>query len=214
MEAPKIRVVVADDTQAFREGLRGMLAAVPDVEVVGEAATGLAAAAMATRLQPDVVLMDLRMPDGNGIDATRDITARSPHIAVLVLTMLDADDSVAAAIRAGARGYLLKGAPKAELLRGIRAAANGEAIFGPAVARRLTTVFATRDHAPAFPELTDREREVLALMTEGRTNAEIARRLSVSVKTVQNHVSNICAKLGVSDRTQAVLRARAKPGAV
>lgn len=204
-----IRVLVADDSADFREGLRAMLDAAPDLEVVGEAATGDAALTLAAHLQPDVVLMDLRMPVCNGIEATRSITASSPHIGVLVLTMFEADDSVLAAMRAGARGYILKGAPKAEVLRAIGAAANGEAIFSPAIARRLTGFFAAgRLGSPSFPELSEREREVLALLVDGRSNPEIARRLTVTLKTVQNHVSNICTKLQVADRTQAVLRAQ------
>jgi DNA-binding NarL/FixJ family response regulator len=204
-----IRVLVADDSDDFREGLRAMLEAVPDLEVVGEAATGDAALTLTAHLQPDVVLMDLRMPVCNGIEATRSIAASSPHIGVLVLTMFEADDSVLAAMRAGARGYILKGAPKAELLRAIGAAANGEAIFSPTIARRQTAFFAAgRPASPLFPELSEREREVLALLVDGRSNPEIARRLTVTLKTVQNHVSNICTKLQVADRTQAVLRAQ------
>jgi DNA-binding NarL/FixJ family response regulator len=209
MERRVIRVLVADDSADFREGLRAMLEAVPDLEVVGEAATGDAALTLAARLQPDVVLMDLRMPVCNGIEATRCISASSPHIGVLVLTMFEADDSVLAAMRAGARGYILKGAPKAEMLRAIGAAANGEAIFSPAIARRLTGFFAAgRPASPSFPQLTEREREVLALLADGRSNPEIAMRLAVTLKTVQNHVSNICTKLQVADRTQAALRAK------
>lgn len=208
-EVQVVRVLVADDSAEFREGLRGMLDATPETEVVGEASDGESAIAVAMRLQPDVVLMDLRMPGTNGVEATRSIVARSPHIGVLVLTMFDGDDSVLAAVRAGARGYVLKGAPKAELLRAIRAAANGEGIFSPAVARRLPEIFTPAPTgAPAFPELTDRERQVLALLVEGMGNAQVARRLTVTVKTVQNHVSNICTKLQVPDRTQAVLRAQ------
>lgn len=208
MDREPIRILVADDSPDFREGLRGMLEAVPETAVVGEAATGDEAIALAARLQPDVVLMDLQMPNSNGIEATRRIVATSPHIGVLVLTMFDDDDSVFAAMRAGGRGYLLKGAPKAEVLRAIRAVANGEAIFSPPIARRLMGFFAARPAAPVFPELTEREREVLGLIAQSRSNPEIARQLSVSLKTVQNHVSNICSKLQVADRTQAVLRAR------
>lgn len=209
VDGEPIRLLVADDNPDFREGLRGMLEAVPETSVVGEAATGDEAIALAARLQPDVVLMDLHMPGCNGIEATRRIVATSPHIGVLVLTMFDDDDSVFAAMRAGARGYHLKGAPKAETLRAIRAVAHGEAIFSPAIARRLMGLFATaRPTTPVFPELTDREREVLGLIAHGRSNPEIAGRLSVSLKTVQNHVANICSKLQVADRTQAVLRAR------
>lgn len=204
------RILVADDDQEFRDGLGALLAPVEDMTIVAQAAAGSEAVALAARLQPDVVLMDLQMPGINGIDATRAIVGSSPHIGVLVLTMFEDDASVFAAMRVGARGYLLKGAPKAELLRAIRAVANGEAIFGPAVARRLMVFFGDADarRAPLFPELTDRERELLGLIAQGRTNAEIARDLVLSLKTVQNHVSNICHKLQVVDRTQAVLRAR------
>lgn len=205
-----IRILVADDSPEFRDGLGAMLAPVEDMAIVAHAGAGSEAVALAGRLQPDVVLMDLQMPGGNGIDATRAIVASSPHISVLALTMFEDDASVFAAMRAGARGYLLKGAPKAELLRAIRAVANGEAIFGPAVARRLMGFFGENDAraAPLFPELTEREREVLTLISQGRTNGDIAAELVLSLKTVQNHVSNICHKLQVVDRTQAVLRAR------
>ena len=205
-----IRIIVADDNREFRDGLCVMLKIVKDMDVVGHAAAGSEIVALAARLQPDVVLMDLKMPSGNGIEATRAIVGSSPHIGVLALTMFEDDASVFAAMRAGARGYLLKGAPKDELLRAIRAVANGEAIFGPAVARRLVGLFNETDApaAPLFPELTEREREILTLIAQGRTNGDIATELVVSLKTVQNHVSNICHKLQVVDRTQAVLRAR------
>lgn len=204
-----LRLLIADDSPDFREGLRGMFDEAPDMTVVGEATTGEEAIALAARLQPDVVLMDLRMPRCNGIEATRRIVATSPHTGILVLTMHEDDDSVFAALRAGARGYILKGAPKAEMLRAIWAVAAGEAIFSPAIARRLMGFFAVaRPAAPLFPELTDREREALALIAQGRSNIEIAELLSLSVKTVQNHVSNICNKLQLADRTQAVIRAR------
>jgi DNA-binding NarL/FixJ family response regulator len=208
--ADPIRIIVADDNREFRDGLGAMLKRIEDMAVVGHAAAGSEVVALAARLQPDVVLMDLQMPSGNGIEATRAIVGSSPHIGVLALTMFEDDASVFAAMRAGARGYLLKGAPKDELLRAIRAVANGEAIFGPAVARRLVGFFGETDArtAPLFPELTEREREVLALIAQGRTNGDIAAELVVSLKTVQNHVSNICHKLQVVDRTQAVLRAR------
>lgn len=208
--ADPIRILIADDNQEFRDGLGAMLELVDDLTIVAQAAAGSEAVALAGRLQPDVVLMDLQMPGGNGIDATRAIVGSSPHIGVLALTMFEDDASVFAAMRAGARGYLLKGAPKGELLRAIRAVANGEAIFGPAVARRLVGFFGDADarSGPLFPELTDREREVLGLLSQGRTNGDIAAELVVSLKTVQNHVSNVCHKLQVADRTQAVLRAR------
>ena len=209
MAAEAIRIMIADDNTEFRAGLRGLLAAQPDLVVVGEAATGAAALALAARVLPDVVLMDLQMPDLNGIEATRRLTATSPHVGVLAVTMFEDDDSVFAAMRAGARGYLLKGARKTETLRAIRAVADGEAIFSPAIARRLMGYFAAGRPAPVpFPELTDREREVLALIAQGRDNGAIAAGLSLSLKTVRNHVSNIFAKLQVADRTQAAVRAR------
>ena len=196
-----IRILIADDNPEFREGLRGLLAAQPDLAVGGEAATGAEALALAARTLPDVVLMDLQMPDLNGIEATRRLTAASPHIGVLMVTMFEDDDSIFAAMRAGAR--------KAETLRAIRAVTDGEAIFSPAIARRLMGFFAAaRPAPPALPELTDREREVLALIAQGRGNQAIADALFLSLKTVRNHVSNIFAKLQVADRAQAALRAR------
>lgn len=206
----RLRVLLADDHAHFRAGIRALLLTEGDLDVVGESATGDEAVARAATLQPDVVLMDLNMPGLGGIEATRRITYTSPHIAVLVISMVEADDSVFAALQAGARGYLLKGAPKAEVLRAIRAVASGEAIFGPAIARRLMGYFAVPRAAPstAFPELTEREREILDLIAQHRSNTEIADRLVLSEKTVRNYVSNICAKLQVADRAQAILRAR------
>ncbi len=211
----KIRVLIADDHTLFREGVRALLNAAPDLEVVGEAANGEDTIAQAAALLPDVILMDIQMPRVNGIEATRRILRASPHIGVIVVTMLEDDDSVFAAMRAGARGYVLKGADKAEMLKTIRAVAQGEALFGPAIARRLTNFFADLDAAPraaappqVFPELTDREREVLDLIAQGHNNAEIAERLVLSPKTVSNHVSNIFSKLQVADRAQAIIRAR------
>lgn len=203
-----LRLLIADDSPDFRDGLRGMLETAPDMTVAGEATTGDTAIAMAARLQPDVILMDLQMPGCNGIEATRRIVATSPHTGILVLTMHEDDDSVFAALRAGARGYILKGTPKVETLRAIWAVAAGEAIFSPAIARRLMGFFANAKPTAPFPELTDREREVLALIAQARSNSEIARHLSLSLKTVQNHVSNICNKLQIADRTEAVIRAR------
>ena len=206
-----IRVLIAEDNARFRDGLRALLSSAPGFEVAGEVGTGEEAIARARALQPDVVLMDLRMPGLDGIEATRRIVQDSPHIAVLALTMLEDDDSVFAAMRAGARGYLLKGALKAEILRAIQDVASGEAIFGPAVARRLMQYFATvrpPGLAQTFPELTEREGEILVLIAQGRTNPEIAERLCLSLKTVRNHVSNIFSKLQVADRAQAVVRAR------
>lgn len=206
-----IRVLIADDHAFFRDGLRGLLRLVPEVEVVGEAATGTEAIRQAAALQPDIILMDLQMPDLNGIEATQRILQRSPHIGILVLTMYEDDDSVFAAMRTGARGYLLKGADRLEIGRAIRAVGSGEAIFSPAIAQRLTQYFAAiapRAPAQAFPELSDREQEVLELIAQGLNNGEIAVRLHVSEKTIRNHVSNIFNKLQVADRAQAIIRAR------
>jgi len=206
----QIRILIADDHPLFRDGLRALLESVPDMQVIGEAATGDEALTQAHALQPDVILMDLKMPGLNGIEATRRILRTSPHIRILVITMFEDDDSVFAAIRAGARGYLLKGAVQEETLRAIRAVAHGEAIFGPAVAERLMHYFgSTRPIAksgPAqfFPELTEREYEILTLIAQRKSNAEIASRLVLSPKTVRNHVSNILSKLQVADRTEAM----------
>jgi DNA-binding NarL/FixJ family response regulator len=207
-EVEHIRILIAEDNAEFRSGLRGLLEAQPDLLVVGEAATGTEALALAATTTPDVVLMDLHMPDLNGIDATRRLSAIAPHVVVLVVTMFDDDDSVFAAMRAGARGYLLKGARRVETLRAIRAVASGEAIFSPAIARRLMTFFAPAPPPSVLPELTERERDVLQLIAQGQTNETIASRLSLSLKTVRNYVSSIYAKLQVVDRTQAALRAR------
>ena len=208
MDEP-IRILVADDHAGFRSGLDALLATQPDLRVVGDAATGDEAVARALALQPDVVLMDLNMPGIDGIAATRRIVDSSPHIAILVLTMADHDAAVFDALRAGARGYLLKGADRAELTRAIRAVASGEAIFGPDVARRLMAYFADAPvRAPAFPELSERELEVLELIARGMSNQQIVDRLGISPKTVRNHISNIFSKLQVRDRAEAVVRAR------
>jgi DNA-binding NarL/FixJ family response regulator len=205
-----LRVLIADDHPVFRQGLRSALEGDGGFEIVGEAETGAQATDAALELQPDVVAMDVQMPERNGIEATREIVAQSPHIGVLVLTMFEDDDSVFAAMRAGARGYLLKGSDHEEIVRAIRAVAAGEAIFGPAIATRLMAYFAASPEGPAqaFPELTAREREVLQLIAEGRSNAEIAQRLVLSQKTVRNHVSNVFTKLQVLDRAQAIVKAR------
>jgi DNA-binding NarL/FixJ family response regulator len=206
-----IRIVIADDHPGFRDGMRIMLRREMDIEIAGEATTGAEAIQLAETLQPDVVLMDLHMPDLNGVEATRRLLETSPHIRILVITMYEDDDWVFAALRAGARGYLLKGSDKTEILRAIRAVNSGEAIFGPAIAHRLMHYFATQlPPAPPtpFPELTDREHEVLTMIAQGWSNTEIAARLVVSLKTVRNHVSNIFSKLEVADRTQAIIRAR------
>jgi DNA-binding NarL/FixJ family response regulator len=207
-----IRVVVADDHPAFRSGLQFMLSQLEGIEFVGEADNGRQAIDVTVDLQPDVVLMDLAMPEVNGIEATRQIISQAPHVGVLVITMSEDDESVFAAMRAGARGYLLKGSDHDDIERAIRAVARGEAIFGPDVARRIVGYFDAPRSKPAadvaFPELSDREREVLALVADGCTNPEIARQLYLSPKTVRNHVSNIFTKLQVADRAHAIARAR------
>jgi DNA-binding NarL/FixJ family response regulator len=205
-----IRALIADDHPVFRGGLRALLETDPAITVVGEAATGVEAVAAAARELPDVVLMDLHMPELDGVVATAQIVAAHPEAAVLVLTMFDDDDSVFAAMRAGARGYLLKGINQADILRAVHAVAAGGAMFGPAVARRMLDYFArgAEHHVPAFPELSDREREVLDLIAQGESNRRIGARLSITEKTVRNYVSNIFAKLAVADRAQAIVRAR------
>ncbi len=207
----QIRVLIADDHPLFRDGMHGLLDSVVETEVVGEATTGAEAVTQAKTLQPDVILMDIKMPGINGIEATREIVAASPHISILMVTMLEDDESVFAAMRAGARGYVLKGANQAEILRAIRAVASGEVIFGPGIAKRVLGFFsAARPAIPprVFPELGERETELLALMAQGRSNQEIADQLGLTLKTVRNHVSNIFSKLQVADRAQAVIRAR------
>jgi DNA-binding NarL/FixJ family response regulator len=207
-----IRILIADDHPLFRGGLRALLDSVPDTDVVGEAATGEEAVAAAVALVPDVVVMDINMPGLNGIDATRQIVDDTEGVNVLVMTMHDDDEAVFAAIRAGARGYQLKGAAQEETLRAIRSVANGEAIFGPGIAERLQGFLAgppTLDPSLVFPQLTERELEILRLLAERRTNAEIASALFLSPKTVRNYVSAIFAKLQVADRAEAGLVARA-----
>ncbi len=206
-----LRILIADDHPLVRSGLRALLLAAEDMEVVGEAATGEEAVTLATTLQPDVTVMDLRMPGISGIEATRRIVQANPHIRILVVTLFEDDDSVFAALRAGARGYILKDANEIEVLRAIRAVSGGDAIFSATIAQRLLDFFASPRPAQAvlpFPDLTDREREILTLITQGRRNAEIAQSLVITTKTVRNYISSIFSKLQVVDRAQAIIRAR------
>lgn len=205
------RVLIADDHALFRYGLRAMLVNAGGFEVVGEAATGEEVLGKAAKLRPDVILMDIQMPGINGIDATRRIVRMDEAIGVVVVTMFEDDDSVFSAMRAGARGYVLKGAPPSEILMVARAVAGGEAHFGPEIARRLVDFFSAPKHSSpeeAFPELTARERDILGLIAQGQTNAKIAAQLFVSPHTVRNHITHIFAKLQVADRAQAIIRAR------
>lgn len=207
----RIRVVIADDHPLFRGGLRAALEATGKVEVVGEAESAGGAVTLCEQLLPDVVLMDLMMGATNGIDATREVTDRLPTTAVLVLTMLDDDYSVFAAMRAGARGYVLKDADEEVIMRAIDAVVRGEAIFSPAIAGRMIDFFSAAHAKPpqsAFPELTAREREVLHLIAQGLSNGEIADRLFLSPSTVRNHITNTFGKLQVADRAQAIVKAR------
>ena len=207
-----LRILVAEDHPLFRKGMVSLLSSVPEFEVVGEAATGEEAVVRAAQLQPDVILMDLQMPQVNGIEATRRILQESPSVRILVVTLFEDEDSVFMALRAGARGYVLKDADEEEVVHAIRAVGRGEAIFSPAVASRVLAYFAASPPggAPpqAFPTLTEREREILNLIAQGHPNPSIARHLSLSTKTVGNYVSNIFTKLRVADRTQAIIRAR------
>lgn len=207
----EIRILIADDHPLFRAGLRALLESVADTEVIGEAATGREAVEQALALLPDVVVMDLNLPELNGIEATRRILDTSTGVNVLVMTMHEDDEAVFAAIRAGARGYQLKGAAQEETVRAIRSVARGEAIFGPTIADRLQRFLsAPADVGPldAFPQLTEREREILALLAQRRSNAEIAGTLHLSQKTVRNYVSGIFGKLEVADRAEAGRMAR------
>lgn len=204
-----IRVAVADDHPVVRDGLRALFASLSDVELVAEAADGREAVRAAVTERPDVLVMDLRMPDLDGTAATAEIARRAPGVAVLVLTMFEDDESVFSAMRAGARGYLVKGASQEEIWHAITAVAAGGVVFGPGVARRVLAYFAAPPTAAdPFPELTPREREVLDLIAAGLPNAAIATRLGLAGKTVGNHISTIFAKLQVATRAEAIIRAR------
>ncbi|HKS44896.1 MAG TPA: response regulator transcription factor [Amycolatopsis sp.] len=205
-----LRVLVVDDHPMFRFGLAAMLEAEPEFTVVGEAADGQAAVRAAEALKPEVVVMDLHLPDISGVEAARRIVAAVPGTGVLMLTMSDETESVFAAMRAGARGYLLKGAQPEEIVHALRSVGRGEAIFGPDVATHVLGFFSGAPVAtsPVFPQLTAREREVLDLLAAGRSNADIAKTLFLSQKTVRNHISNVFGKLQVADRAQAIIRAR------
>jgi DNA-binding NarL/FixJ family response regulator len=206
-----IKVLIADDHPMFRQGLRAALADSAGISVVAEVADGLAAVTAATELGADVVLMDLHMPGGSGMDAIRQIAVSRPGTSVLVLTMFDNDESLLTAMRAGARGYLVKGADRDDILRAIQAVVAGEVVFGAGVAERALAFFASPAGGRAarpFPELTDREVEILQLVGQGMSNTAIARRLTLADKTVRNHVSSVFAKLRVTDRSQAIIRAR------
>lgn len=207
----KIRILIVDDHPLFRKGLRVMLESQDQMEVIGEAASGTEAVDLAQATKPDVVLMDLQMPGGGGIESTRQIRDVIPSIKVLVLTLFEDNESVFMSLRAGASGYILKDAEEEEVFRAILAVANGEAIFSPAVASRVLAFFSNKHISAAkeiFPMLTEREREILVLLARGKSNSVIAKELYLSVKTVSNYVSNIFNKLQVADRTEAMLRAK------
>jgi DNA-binding NarL/FixJ family response regulator len=208
----KVRVVLADDHPMYRYGVAAVLATAGEIELVGEASDGQELIALVEAERPDVVLTDLAMPGLDGVSACRQLLARQPDLGVLVLTMHADDESLVSALRAGARGYLVKGADKAELIRAILAVAEGQAVYDAAVARRISVLFdpGTGEARPAspFPDLTPRERQVLDLLADGARNSEIARRLGMTDKTVRNHVSAILMKLQVTDRTAAAIKAR------
>jgi DNA-binding NarL/FixJ family response regulator len=209
-EMEPIRVLIVDDHEIFRTGLRTLLDAQPDIDVLEDVGSAREAIALATELQPDVVVMDINMPELSGVDATREIVKVSPHIGVLMLTMHEDDDSVFAALRAGARGYLLKSDSSKNIIDAVRLG-GGPAVFGRGIAQRVIEYFSAprvETTAHIFPELTDREREILTLIAEGESNPAIAKKLFLSPKTVRNHVSNIFSKLQVADRAQAIVRAR------
>jgi DNA-binding NarL/FixJ family response regulator len=204
-----VRVLVVEDHPLFRKGVVALLESVPGFAVAGMATTGEEAVSQTVALRPDVVLMDLQLPGMSGIEATRAIVGADPEVRVLVLSLFEDDDSVFLALRAGARGYVLKDADEEELTGAVRAVARGEAIFSQSVAGRVLAFFAQPRETPkVFPALTDREREILGLIAQGRPNGAIARELFLSPKTVANYVSAIFAKLQVADRAEAMIRAR------
>lgn len=223
METP-IRLLIVDDHTLFREGVKALLSTTPDITVVGEACDGVEAVQQFRRVHPQIVLMDIHMPESSGIEATREILAEDPQTGVIMVTMLEDDASVFAAMRAGARGYVLKGANPQEMLGVIRAVAEGQALFGPAIAARIASFFHEIRNGEAslgkgkklseeegeFEELSEREREVLELIAEGYNNTEIAQKLVISPKTVRNHITNIFSKLQVANRAQAIRRARSE----
>jgi DNA-binding NarL/FixJ family response regulator len=212
-----MRVLIVDDHPVFRDGLAGLLATLPDVEIAGAAGTAQEALAVARDSSPDIVLMDINLPGASGVEATQAVLAAAPDIAVLVVSMVDDDDTVFAALAAGARGYLLKGASSAEITAALRTVAAGGAVFGAGIASRLLAKTPARTPGPAAApgqyNLTAREHEVLDLLADGASNKQIARSLGLSLKTVQNHVSRILDKLQAADRTQAALQARGIPPA-
>jgi DNA-binding NarL/FixJ family response regulator len=207
----EVRVLIADDHPLFRKGLRTLLESVPQTVVIGEATTGKEAVEQSFSLHPDVLLLDLQMPEGGGLRAIRELASSQADTRILVVTLFEDNESVFTALKAGARGYVLKDADEEEMIRAIQAVAQGEAIFSPAVASRVIDYFNAPHTSPRdelFPELTEREREILTLIARGRSNAQIAEELSISLKTVRNHASNVFNKLQVADRTQAAIRAR------
>ena len=210
-----IRLLVADDHALFREGLMALFSSIEGFELVGEATSGEEVISLAEKVQPDVILMDINMPRIKGIDATRRILNTSPTIGIIMVTMLEDDASIFSAMRAGARGYVLKGAQHQELLQTIRAVADGQALFGPSIATRIMGFFNNqaaniKSDLPGevFPDLTPRELEVLELIAEGANNTQIAEKLVISDKTVRNHITNVFSKLQVADRAAAIIRAR------
>jgi len=206
----RIRVLIADDHPVFRDGLRALVESAPDLDLAGEATTGIEAVDLAASGNPAVILMDLSMPELSGIEATRRIIESDPRVGILIVTMSEDDESLFAAMRAGARGYIPKDAERGQILSAIRAAALGETVFGASIARRVADFFAA-PRSPAaepFPGLTERENEILELIAQGRSNGEIATTLAIAPKTVRNHVANVFNKLQVADRSQAIVRAR------